>query len=62
MTEPLKQPAEEDIRQTVLFSGMDCLPGQLDLFETDGAAESEVDDIRAFPPPLVRTPGTNRGT
>jgi len=23
-------------RQTVLFSGMDCLPGQQDLFEVDG--------------------------
>jgi hypothetical protein len=39
MTEQLKQPAEEDIRQTVLFSGMDCLPGQRNLFETDGESE-----------------------
>lgn len=23
-------------RQRVLFAGMDCLPDQLDLFETDG--------------------------
>ena len=23
-------------RQNVLFSGMDCLPGQMDLFATDG--------------------------
>jgi hypothetical protein len=28
-------------RQTVLFSGMDCLSGQQDLFETDGEAETE---------------------
>ena len=26
-------------RQRRLFSGMDCLPGQLDLFRTDGGAE-----------------------
>jgi hypothetical protein len=30
----------ENTRQRVLFSGMDCLPGQQDLFETDGKAES----------------------
>jgi hypothetical protein len=23
-------------KQLVLFAGMDCLPGQLDLFDTDG--------------------------
>ncbi len=28
----------ENTRQRVLFSGMDCLPGQQDLFETDGKA------------------------
>lgn len=27
---------EPERRQKVLFSGLDCLPGQLDLFETDG--------------------------
>ena len=26
-------------RQGMLFAGLDCLPGQLDLFETDGQAE-----------------------
>ncbi len=26
----------ENTRQKVLLSGMDCQPGQLDLFETDG--------------------------
>lgn len=25
-----------EAKQTVLFSGMDCLPGQKDLFQTDG--------------------------
>jgi len=34
-------PGPERVRQTVLFSGMDCLPGQQDLFETDGRAEPE---------------------
>jgi hypothetical protein len=29
----------ENTRQTVLFSGLDCLPGQQDLFETDGEAK-----------------------
>ena len=28
----------ENTRQTVLLSGMDCQPGQQDLFETDGGA------------------------
>ena len=32
----------ENTRQTVLLSGMDCQPGQLDLFETDGEAAREV--------------------
>ena len=26
-------------RQTVLFTGLDCLPGQQDLFHVDGQAE-----------------------
>ncbi len=30
------QPETESTRQRVLFSGMDCLPGQRNLFETDG--------------------------
>jgi hypothetical protein len=29
-------PQPEDTRQRVLFSGMDCLPGQQNLFETNG--------------------------
>ncbi len=28
----------ENTRQTVLLSGLDCLPGQQDLFERDGEA------------------------
>jgi hypothetical protein len=28
-------------RQKVLFSGMDCLPGQMDLFPTDGEEVTE---------------------
>jgi hypothetical protein len=28
----------ENTRQTVLLTGMDCQPGQLDLFETGGEA------------------------
>jgi hypothetical protein len=27
--------------QRLLFSGLDCLPGQLDLFQTDGEPERE---------------------
>ena len=30
-------------QQRVLFSGLDCLPGQLDLFATDGELTDEVD-------------------
>jgi hypothetical protein len=29
-------PQPENTRQRVLYSGMDCLPGQQNLFETDG--------------------------
>jgi hypothetical protein len=32
-------PQPENTRQRVLFSGMDCLPGQRNLFETDGEAQ-----------------------
>jgi hypothetical protein len=28
-------------RQTVMFGGLDCLPGQLDLFQTDGRDDDE---------------------
>jgi hypothetical protein len=34
----------ENIRQTVLLCGMDCLPGQQDLFETDGQSASTCED------------------
>lgn len=33
-----KLPKPEPMRQAVLFSGMDCLEGQADLFATDGHA------------------------
>lgn len=32
-------PDAPKFRQTVLFSGLDCCPGQLDLFQTDGPKE-----------------------
>jgi hypothetical protein len=31
-----KRPDVPPEKQKVLFSGLDCLPGQLDLFKTDG--------------------------
>jgi hypothetical protein len=34
--------APENTRQTLLIAGMECLPGQQDLFETDGEAASNV--------------------
>jgi hypothetical protein len=38
-----KPPAIEQAkeRQNVLFSGLNCLPGQQDLFETDGKIRDE---------------------
>lgn len=33
-----QRPENDPTRQTVLFSGMDCLPDQQDLFQTDGQA------------------------
>ena len=36
---PPKYTEPEPTVQRRLFSGMDCLPGQLDLFATDGPAE-----------------------
>ena len=33
---PWRGEPTEQCRQKVLLSGMDCQPGQLDLFETDG--------------------------
>ena len=46
--EPLRQTprrieSNPKTRQQVLFAGLDCLPGQLDLFPTDGY-EPEVGD------------------
>ena len=41
---PKRKPAEfakEPIRQTVLFAGLDALPGQRDLFATDGEPEKD---------------------
>lgn len=33
---PWGTPESPKAKQTVMFSGMDCLPGQQDLFPTDG--------------------------
>lgn len=33
---PVQFENSERTRQQVLFSGLDCLPGQLDLFDVDG--------------------------
>ena len=32
--------SSNDPKQGTLFAGLDCLPGQLDLFPTDGEPES----------------------
>lgn len=34
--EPQKFDVSDRTRQKLLFAGLDCLPGQLDLFQTDG--------------------------
>ncbi len=43
--QPVKRRAPDppDVKpsQMVLFSGMDCMPGQLDLFDTDGTIDEE---------------------
>ncbi|MCC6127414.1 MAG: hypothetical protein IT426_20845 [Pirellulales bacterium] len=39
-TEPWRGNESENTRQTVLLTGMDCRPGQQNLFETDGDAAS----------------------
>ena len=39
----------ENTRQAVLFAGMGCLPGQRNLFETDGDAEQGQIDDNASP-------------
>ena len=43
---PKRHPIETNPRskQKVLFAGMDCLPGQLDLFPTDGQEADDSDD------------------
>lgn len=41
---PWKCPKPEPMRQTVLFAGLDCLPGQEDLFATDGQPEVAFQD------------------
>ena len=38
---PLQLGNNDKSRQKVLFSGLDCLPGQLDLFPTDGTNQGE---------------------
>jgi hypothetical protein len=43
---PRPKPLEfsnDPTRQRVLFAGLDCLPGQQDLFATDGDAEEAQD-------------------
>lgn len=41
----------ERTRQQVLFAGLDCLPGQLDLFQTDGeVCEGDPANGNAFDP------------
>ena len=41
---PWRGPKPENTRQTMLLSGLDCLPGQGDLFETDGEAARTLED------------------
>ena len=36
-------------RQKRLFAGLDCLPGQLDLFPTDGCERAEDDQSNGRP-------------
>jgi hypothetical protein len=36
---PWRPPEQEPCRQKVLFAGLDCEAGQLDIFATDGAPE-----------------------
>ncbi len=33
--------SNDKTRQKLLFSGLDCLPGQMDLFDTDGSPTGE---------------------
>ena len=41
---PWRAGETENTRQTVLLCGMDCQPGQQDLFETDGNAARTVEN------------------
>ncbi len=45
---PARFETDDKTRQKVLFCGLDCLPGQLDLFPTDGCERPEDDqsDVR----------------
>lgn len=38
-------------RQRVLFTGLDCLPGQLDLFQCDGPKDRDRDEQESQDPP-----------
>lgn len=39
----------ERCRQTMLLSGLDCLPGQLDLFDVDTFPKEASDDTETHP-------------
>lgn len=41
---PLPCAAPERTKQKMLLSGLDCLPGQLDLFEVDALPKETADD------------------
>lgn len=41
---PWRGSVPQNTRQTLLITGMDCLPGQRDLFETDGEAAAANDN------------------
>lgn len=39
--QPWRGEAPERTEQRMLISGLDCLPGQMDLFQTDGDTDSD---------------------
>ena len=39
--QPWRGEAPERTEQIMLISGLDCLPGQMDLFETDGSIDGK---------------------
>ena len=41
-SKPWRGSEPENTRQTLLLSGLDCLPGQRDLFATDGGTEESL--------------------